>query len=90
MFDCFDITLHKTVSERLYFYLKEKNILPDESKTEKSKGFSPEITVENSPLRGKPVLLYIKRGWKLAAKGTRITICYFILLEVSLKLSEWE
>ena len=53
----------------------------------KSKDFSPEITVEDFPLRGKTVLLHIKRRrWtltntgkiikrdcNLVAKGTRIT-----------------
>ena len=52
-----------------------------------SKGFSPEIKVEDFPLRGKSVLLHIKRrrwtlvdsgkivkrDWELVAKGTRIT-----------------
>ena len=65
-------------------------MFPNEYKTEKSKVFTTEITVENFPLREKPVLLYIKRDWELAAKGTRITIYYFIFLEVSLKLCEWE
>ena len=87
--DYFEIISHKTANERIHFYLEEKNILPDEYKSEiaKSKGFTPEITVEDFPLRGKPVLLHIKRrrwtiinsgeiikrNWVLVAKGTRIT-----------------
>ena len=87
--DYFEITSHKTANERIHFYLEEKNILPNEYKTEivKSKGFTPEITVEDFPLRGKPVLLHIKRrrwtiinsgdiikrNWSLVAKGTRVT-----------------
>jgi hypothetical protein len=53
----------------------------------RAKGFSPEITVEDFPLRGKSVLLHIKRrrwtivdtgkiikrDWQLVVKGTRIT-----------------
>ncbi|MEN8186027.1 MAG: transposase [Bacteroidota bacterium] len=87
--DYFDIVSHKTVGDQVHFYLEEKNILPEEYKEEiaKSKGFTPEITVEDFPLRGKPVLLHIKRrrwtlvesgeiikrDWKIVAKGTRIT-----------------
>ena len=85
----FDIVSHKTKNEKVHFYLEEKNILPEEFKSEsaKSKGFTPEITIEDFPLRGKPVLLHIKRrrwtltknrliikrDWAIVAKGTRIT-----------------
>lgn len=87
--DYFDIVSHKTQNDQVHFYLEEKNILPQEYKEEiaKSKGFTPEITVEDFPLRGKPVLLHIKRrrwtlvesgkiikrDWQIVAKGTRIT-----------------
>jgi len=89
LLDYFDIVSHKTIEDQVHFYLEEKNILPEEHKTEiaKSKGFTPEITVEDFPLRGKPVLLHlkrrrwtlvesgkiIKRDWQIVAKGTRIT-----------------
>lgn len=85
----FDIVNHKSTTDKIHFYLEEKNILPKAYQTEiaKSKGFSPEITVEDFPLRGKTVLLHIKRrrwtltntgkivkrDWSLIAKGTRIT-----------------
>jgi len=52
--------------------LKKKNILPDEYKSEiaKSKGFTPKITVEDFPFRGKPVLLHIKRRrWTIINSG---------------------
>ncbi|WP_449404050.1 hypothetical protein [Flavobacterium gawalongense] len=42
--------------------------MPEEYKFKlaKSKGFTPEITVEDFPLRGKSVLLHIKRQrWTL-------------------------
>jgi hypothetical protein len=68
--------------------LEEINIVPQEYQSEKSqsKGFSPEITVADFPLRGKPILIHIKhrrwtliitgkivkRDWNLIAKGTRI------------------
>ena len=87
--DYFEIVSDKMQDDRVHFYLKEKNIVPEEydSFEIKSKGFTPEITVEDFPLRGKPVLLHIKRrrwtlivsgkiikrDWELVAKGTRIT-----------------
>ena len=87
--DYFDIVSHKMENEKVHFYLEEKNTLPEEFKSEKakSKGFTPEITVEDFPLRGKSVLLHIKRrrwilvkngliikrDWAIVAKGTRIT-----------------
>lgn len=89
LLDYFDIVSHKTIEDQVHFNLEEKNILPVEYKDEivRSKGFTPEITVEDFPLRGKPVLLHIKRrrwtlvesgkiikrDWKIVAKGTRIT-----------------
>jgi len=85
----FDISKHKTTGDKIHFYLEEKNILPEQYQSElaHSKGFSPEITIEDFPLRGKSVLLHIKRrrwtlvctgeiikrDWHLIAKGTRIT-----------------
>jgi hypothetical protein len=87
--DYFDIVDDNTQDDRVHFYLEEKNILPKEHRSEiaQSRGFSLEITIEDFPLRGKPVLLHIKRrrwtlvssgrivkrDWKLVAKGTRIT-----------------
>ena len=87
--DYFEIVDDKIQDDQVHFYLEEKNILPREYQSEmaQSKGFSPEITVEDFPLRGKSVLLHIKRrrwtlvdsgkivkrDWELVAKGTRIT-----------------
>ena len=89
LLDYFEIVKIETQNDRVHFYLEERNIIPEEYKTEKSqsKGFSPEIAVEDFPLKGKPVLLHIKRrhwtlltsgkivkrDWNLVAKGTRIT-----------------
>jgi transposase len=69
--------------------LEEKNTLPQEYESDHShsKGFSPEVIIEDFPLIGKSVLLHIKRrrwtlvnkgrivkiNWDLIAKGTRIT-----------------
>ena len=73
----------------LHIYFEEKNVIPDELKERNlnSKGFVPEITVEDFPLRGKSVKLHIKRrrwldvdtketvqrDWNLVASGTRMT-----------------
>lgn len=85
----FYISRHTSSNEKIHFYLEEKNLPPEEYKSvvAHSKGFSPEITIEDFPLRGKSVLLHIrrrrwtlvdsgqivKRDWNLIAKGTRIT-----------------
>lgn len=89
MLDYFEIVRHDASADKIHFYLEEKNVLPKEygSEAAQSKGFLAEITVEDFPLRGKPVLLHIrrrrwtlidtgkivKRDWNLIAKGTRIT-----------------
>lgn len=85
----FEIVSDKSSKEKIHFYLEEKNVLPQEYQSEisHSKGFLPEITIEDFPLRGKTVLLHIKRrrwtvvntgkvikrDWNIIAKGTRIT-----------------
>jgi len=89
LLDYFDIVSHKSEKEKIHFYLEEKNILPEKHKNAiaQSKGFTPEITIEDFPLRGKSVYLHIKRrrwtiintkkiiqrDWEMVAKGTRIT-----------------
>ncbi len=75
--------------EILHIYLKEMYSIPKEYRTEKisSKGFFPEITVQDFPIRGQRVYLHITRrrwlnegtgkvvyrDWNLVAEGTRIT-----------------
>ena len=89
LLDYFELISDKIEDDHVHFYLEEKNILPKEyeSLAAKSKGFTPEIIIEDFPLRGKPVLLHIKRrrwtlldsgkiikrDWGLVANGTRIT-----------------
>ncbi len=89
LLEYFDIVSDKSTADKIHFYLEEKNILPQEHKSlrAQSKGFLPEIIVEDFPLRGKSVLLHIKRrrwtlvdsgqiikrDWNIVAKGTRIT-----------------
>jgi hypothetical protein len=85
----FDLTRHEIKGEELHFYFKELNRVPDGSSASKlsSKGFFPEATVQDFPIRGKNVFLHItrrrwldedtgkavSRDWGLVAKGTRIT-----------------
>ena len=64
----FDISNHNSIKDKIHFYLEENNLLPKEYEQEiaHSKGFSPEITIEDFPLRVKSVLLHIKRrSWSL-------------------------
>ncbi|WP_346883119.1 transposase [uncultured Algibacter sp.] len=85
----FDLTKHEIKAEEIHFYFTELNIIPDEFKDIKlhSKGFFPEATIQDFPIRGKDVYLHITRrrwlnqvtgkvvtrDWDLVAKGTRIT-----------------
>jgi hypothetical protein len=85
----FKLTNHEVKSEEIHFYFTELNTTPEEFKEVKlhSKGFFPEATVQDFPIRGKNVFLHIirrrwvdqttqkqvTRNWQLVAKGTRIT-----------------
>lgn len=85
----FDLTKHEINGEELHFYFMELNKVPDGYGGAKlhSKGFFPEATVQDFPIRGKNVFLHIirrrwldedtgkavSRDWQLVAKGTRIT-----------------
>lgn len=85
----FEIVKVEEENKILHIYFDEKNIVPKEfsSLLLQSKGFVPEITVDDFPLRGKTVKLHIKRrrwtdtkngniiqrDWNLIAKGTRMT-----------------
>lgn len=84
----FDLVKHETNSDSQYFYYSEKNIpsLEVNSKIH-SKGYYKEAIVQDFPIRGKSVYLYIKRrkwieiesgriikrDWDLVTKGTRMT-----------------
>ncbi|MEX6689430.1 transposase [Danxiaibacter flavus] len=75
--------------EGLKIYLEEKNIIPEEFKGQllHSKGFYPQISIQDFPIRGQEVQLCIKRrrweiqdtkeivsrDWQLVQSGTRIT-----------------
>ncbi|MCY0969749.1 ISAon1 family transposase N-terminal region protein [Chryseobacterium wangxinyae] len=85
----FEILKFEEENNVLHLYFEEKNAVPKEfsSLVVQSKGFLPEITVDDFPLRGKSVKLHIKRrrwtdtksgnivqrDWNLIAKGTRMT-----------------
>jgi len=85
----FKLTKHELKQGELHFYFTELNTVPQEFKAIKlsSKGFFPEATVQDFPIRGKNVFLHIIRrrwinestkkivirDWQLVAKGTRIT-----------------
>ena len=89
MLDFFELTNVTQTDIGLQLYLKEKNIVPSEYQEQKleSKGFLPEIMVQDFPIRGQKVNLHIKRrrwevmdtgeiitrDWKLVSKGARIT-----------------
>ena len=85
----FDLTKHEVKEEEVHFYFTESNLIPEEFVGIKlhSKGFFPEATVQDFPIRGKNVYLHIARrrwlnqttgkvvtrDWGLVAKGTRMT-----------------
>lgn len=85
----FEVVKFEEANKILHIYFEEKNTVPREfsSYILHSKGFVPEITVDDFPLRGKTVKLHIKRrrwtdtktgtiiqrDWNLIAKGTRMT-----------------
>lgn len=85
----FDLLKHEIKDGEIHFYFTELIDIPDQFKDDKlhSKGFFPEATVQDFPIRGKNVFLHITRrrwlnqatgkvvtrDWQLVAKGTRIT-----------------
>lgn len=87
--DFFALTNVTQTDIGLQLFLEEKNIIPSEYQEQKleSKGFLPEIMVQDFPIRGQKVNLHIKRrrwevkdtgeiitrDWKLVSKGARIT-----------------
>lgn len=85
----FELTKVEQKDGVLNIYLQELNILPQEYQQERleSKGFLPEISVQDFPIRGKKVFLHIQRrrwlvissgklisrDWDLVSKGARMT-----------------
>jgi hypothetical protein len=89
LLDFFQIEEVYKTNEGFHIHLVEKNIVPKEYCNQKlsSKGFLPEIKIQDFPMRGKAVFLHVKRrrwliessgkiisrDWKLISSGTRIT-----------------
>lgn len=87
--DYFSLVNHVSQDTCLILYLEETTTVPAEYSHLhlRSKGFLPEIEVQDFPIRGKAVYLRIKRrrwedlatgktysrDWSLVATGTRIT-----------------
>lgn len=72
----FDLTNIKKEPAGFYIYLEEKNQLPEESKGQSyhSKGFYPEVQIEDFPIRTTKVFLCIKRRrWEDPSSGQTIT-----------------
>ena len=95
--DFFELTSVGKDEEGLCIYLEEKNIIPIEHRSSPvhAKGFHSEVRVTDFPLRGKKVILCIKRrrweniltgeilqrDWSLLSRGTRITNEFALFLK---------
>lgn len=89
LLDYFDLVNHVSQDTCFILFLEEKPSIPQEYSHLHlhSKGFFPEIEVQDFPIRGKAVYLRVKRrrwedpetgqtysrDWNLVASGTRIT-----------------
>lgn len=89
LIEYFDLTNYQIKGEEIHFHFKEYNITPVEFKDQKliSKGFFPEATIQDFPIRGRQVFLHVTRrrwlnettggivtrNWDIVAKGTRMT-----------------
>jgi hypothetical protein len=72
----FDLTKVEEVDGTLNFHLEELNLAPAGYLQEQleSKGFLPEIRVQDFPIRGKKVYFHIlRRRWRVTATGDIIT-----------------
>lgn len=74
--DYFELTNVLKDSKGINIFLEEKNIVPAEYKAVllHSKGFLPQVEVQDFPIRGHKVALCIKRRrWELVSTGQIIT-----------------
>ena len=85
----FEVVFAEKTSSTITIHLDELNIIPEEYKEDKleSKGFYPSVAIQDYPLRGKVVILQVRRrrwtnhstgdivcrNWDMVAKGTRLT-----------------
>jgi hypothetical protein len=95
--DYFELTQVDKAEKMLNIYLEEKNIAPEgyDKKDLESKGFSPEVGIQDFPIRGQKVALCIKRrrwtvkntgeiisrDWDLVRKGARMTTEFGLFLK---------
>ena len=93
--DYFDLVQVLKDKEGLVLFLEEKNELPYKDRKFHSKGFYPEIRIQDFPIREHKVLLSIKRrrwedvdsgevvsrDWDMVMKGTRLTKEFAVFLK---------
>ncbi len=100
LLDYFDLVNHVSQDTCFILFLEEKPSIPQEYSHLHlhSKGFFPEIEVQDFPIRGKAVYLRVKRrrwedpetgqtysrDWNLVASGTRITAEFGVFLKALL------
>ena len=100
LLDYFDLVNHVSQDTCFILFLEEKPSIPQEYSHLHlhSKGFFPEIEVQDFPIRGKAVYLRVKRrrwedpetgqtysrDWTLVASGTRITAEFGVFLKALL------
>lgn len=92
----FEVVSVRTVSDKLEISLDELNAPPDDAgENLESKGFLPAVYLEDFPLRGKAVVLKVRRrkwkdlntgktitrNWKLAVQGTSYTEEFALFLK---------
>jgi hypothetical protein len=97
MLEFFELTNVIQLPTGLNIFLEEKNIIPIEYKDQnlESKGFLPEVSIQDFPIRGQKVALCIKRrrwevketgaiitrDWELVRKGARMTTEFGLFLK---------
>ena len=85
----FDVTHAERTSTAILIYLDEKDLSEVERKDKhlQSKGFYPPTSIHDFPLRGKSLILHVRRrrwvdmdtgnhfmrDWEVLSKGTRLT-----------------
>lgn len=99
--DYFEVTHIQQYEKEISIYLEELNIIPEQYKSNKllSKGFLPETRIQDFPVRGRAVYLYVKRrrwintdtgeivtrNWDLVREGTRMTSEFASFLKAILR-----
>lgn len=85
----FEVTQADRTSTAILIYLDERDLSAEERKDNhlQSKGFYPPASIHDFPVRGKSLILHVRRrrwldldtgnpymrDWELVAKGTRLT-----------------